>query len=78
MNTRNKNTKFLIAFLTIGILLIQAGIAAADQIVVLRVVDQHGQEILGSSVWVLSQNVGTGSSISLPEGTHVFTVTPAV
>jgi hypothetical protein len=45
--------------------------------VALKVVDQDGQEIPGSQVTALSQTVTTGGSLSLPEGTHSFTVIPA-
>jgi hypothetical protein len=46
--------------------------------VVLKVVDQHGQEIPGSQINVLSQTINTGDSLLVPEGTHVFLVMPGL
>jgi hypothetical protein len=78
MNTISKNIQFLIVLSTIGTFLLSAGFATADQTAVLRVVDQHGQEIPASVVRILGQNVPTGSSISLPEGIHAFGVYPGL
>lgn len=46
--------------------------------VVLKVVDQHGQEIPGSRINVLSQEVGTGDSLLLPVGEQSFGVFPGI
>jgi len=53
-------------------------IPAAAGIVTLKVVDQHGQEIPGSTVGILSQTVHTGDSLFLPEGMHFFSVLPGI
>src|SRR5262245_45907671 len=53
-----------IVFWAVGLL---AGPVSAA-IVTLKVVDQHGQEIPGSRINVLSQDVNSGDSVLLPVG----------
>ncbi|MBX3744936.1 MAG: PKD domain-containing protein [Verrucomicrobiae bacterium] len=53
-------------------------VPASAGVVTLMVVDQHGQEIPGSQINVLSQTVNTGDSLLLPEGTQHFLVLPGL
>ncbi|MCI0537654.1 MAG: PKD domain-containing protein [Verrucomicrobiales bacterium] len=68
--------KAKIAVALISLLSVLAAQASAN--VVLKVVDQQGQEIPGSLIDVLSQTVGTGDSLVLPEGEQFFSVLPGI
>jgi phosphosulfolactate phosphohydrolase-like enzyme len=74
LKTGRGPAQFLYALALWAIWLLAAPASAA--VVTLKVVDQHGQEIPGSQIAVLSLAATTGDSLTLPEGTHVFTVAP--
>ena len=52
--------------------------ALADQTVALKLVDQHGVPIAGSTISVGTQTVTTDATMLLAEGSHSFALAPAV